>query len=60
MTVQSSPFTIRINNELMDKFKVVASENGRSVNKEIEMLIKAAVAAYETEHGPITVQHGPL
>ncbi|MCI9055966.1 MAG: TraY domain-containing protein [Oscillospiraceae bacterium] len=39
----------------MEKFKILAAGNGRSVNKEIEMLMRRAVQEYEREHGPIAV-----
>ena len=60
MAVQANPYPLRINKDLMTKFKVVASENGRSVNKEIETLIKQAVAAYESQHGTISVNTDDL
>lgn len=50
---QSNPYPLRIDKTLMDKFKVVAAENGRSVNKEIETLVKRAVADYERLNGSI-------
>lgn len=50
---QSNPYPLRIDKALMEKFKVVAAENGRSVNKELEMLIKKAVRSYEQENGLI-------
>ena len=37
---QSNPYPLRIDPELMEKLKVVASENARSVNKEIEVAIR--------------------
>ena len=40
----------------MGKLRAIAAGNGRSVNKEIEMLIKQAVQAYEKENGPIEIQ----
>ena len=48
-------YPLRIDRELMNKFKTVASANGRSVNKEIEQMIKQAVSLYEKENGPIEV-----
>ena len=48
--------TLRVEKTIMEKFKVVAAENGRSVNKEIEMLMKAAVTDYEAKHGEIPIQ----
>lgn len=46
-------FTVRVNPELIKKMGYIAEENGRSVNKEIEQLIKAHIAAYEKKNGPI-------
>lgn len=53
---QVNPYPLRVDKQLLEKFKVVAAENGRSVNKEIEMLIKQAVASYERENGEISSQ----
>ena len=53
---QLPPYPLRVDKKLMAKFKIVAAEDGRSVNKEIEMLIKQAVQSYEKENGPIDVQ----
>lgn len=53
MAIQQNPYPLRVDKSLMEKFKVVAKENGRSVNKEIEQLIKDVVRQYEKEHGEI-------
>ena len=53
MAIQSNPYPLRVDKSLMDKFKIIAAENGRSVNKEIEMLMKNAVSLYEQKHGII-------
>lgn len=50
---QVNPYPLRIDKALMDKFKVVAANNGRSVNKEIEILIREAVHGYESRNGSI-------
>ena len=46
-------FTVRIDSELLDKFKIVADYNARSANRELEVLIKNHVAKFEQEHGKI-------
>lgn len=51
--VQANPYPLRVEKKLMEKFRVIATDHGRSVNKEIEMLIKRAVQEYEKEHGTI-------
>ncbi len=53
MAIQANPYPLRIDPELMAKLKVIAEENSRSVNKEIEALVKSAVRSYEAEHGAI-------
>lgn len=52
---QANPYPLRIDNILMEKFKLIAKSNGRSINKEIEQLIIGAVSDYETKHGTIDV-----
>ena len=44
---------IRIEPELMKKFRYVADYNGRSANKEIEQLIRKHVQQFERDNGPI-------
>ena len=53
MPVQQNPYPLRVEKAVMDKFKVVAKYNGRSANKEIEILMRIAVEQYEKAHGPI-------
>lgn len=50
---QANPYPLRIDKVLMEKFKVVAADNGRSVNKEIEILVRNAVRDYEDHNGTI-------
>lgn len=40
MTSQLPKFTLRIPSELLEKVRILAQENGRSVNKEIEHVLK--------------------
>lgn len=37
----------------MEKLRFIAKDHVRSVNKEIEMLARAHIAAYEEKHGEI-------
>ena len=55
MSVQANPYPLRIDKSTMEKFKVIAKCNGRSVNKEIEQMILSAIFAFEKEHGSIPV-----
>ncbi len=56
MAIQKNPYPLRVDHEIMEKFRIIASENGRSVNKEIEFLMKAAIKQYEAENGTIDVK----
>ena len=53
MGIQAPPYSLRIGPGLMEKLRVVAKDHGRSVNKEIEMLVREHVAAYEAEKGEV-------
>lgn len=53
MAIQANPYPLRIGKEVMDKIKFIANESGRSVNKEIEYQLKAAIRSYESECGEI-------
>ena len=46
-------YTLRVPQEYLEKISYIADENGRSANREIELLMKARIAQYETEHGAI-------
>ena len=52
---QTNPYPLRVDKILMEKFKTLASISGRSVNKEIEFLMKQAVLQYEKENGAIDI-----
>jgi hypothetical protein len=53
MPSDSPRFTIRTDPVLIKKMGYIAEGNGRSINKEIEQIIKAYIAAYEKKNGPI-------
>ncbi len=46
-------YTLRIPQELLDKIRYIAEENGRSANREIELMIKSRIKNYESERGEI-------
>ncbi|MEM1485014.1 Arc family DNA-binding protein [Oscillospiraceae bacterium PP1C4] len=50
------PFSLRISEDLLDKIKVIAHENGRSANKEIEHVLKEYVKAYEQDNGKLIIE----
>lgn len=55
MAIQQNPYPLRVDKSVMDKFKVLAKYNARSVNKEIEILMREAVEKYESVHGIIQI-----
>lgn len=46
-------YTLRIPQEYLDKMRYIAEENGRSANKEIELMIKQRIKDYESANGEI-------
>jgi len=49
MALQPNPYPLRIDNNVMDKIKEIAKENGRSVNKEIEFILKKHIASVKND-----------
>ncbi len=49
-------FTMRIHPIIMEKMKYIAKNNGRSLNKEIEQILKWVVDDYERQYGRIEIQ----
>ena len=56
MGVQAAPYSLRLEPETMAKLRVTAKKNGRSVNKEIEIIVQQYLENYEQEKGPIEVK----
>ena len=46
-------YTLRIDQIDLDKLAYIAEYNGRSKNREIEMLIRKHIRDFEKEHGEI-------
>ena len=51
--MEPARFSLRIHPVIMKKMKVIAENNGRSVNKEIEQILKWVVDDYENQKGKI-------
>ena len=47
--------SIRMNNELHDKFQYVSAYEGRSMSKQVLYLLNRCVRDFEAEHGPIAL-----
>ena len=54
---KNKAYTLRIDNELMEKLKYCCTQEDRTVNKQIERLIKQYINNYENEHGNINIQN---
>ena len=52
MKVKTSKFTLRINDELLKKFRYISEYNARSANNQLTILIKN-IAEFEKQHGKI-------
>lgn len=48
-------YTLRIPQIYLDKIKYIAEENGRSANKEIELMLKQRIKDYEALNGEINL-----
>ncbi|MCX4254790.1 MAG: Arc family DNA-binding protein [Bacilli bacterium] len=46
---------LRVEEIAWEKLKIIAKENKRSINKEIEFLIEQAIKDYETKNGTINI-----
>lgn len=55
MITNEVKFTLRTDAEILKKFRFVADYNGRSANRELEVLIKKHIAEFEKAHGKITL-----
>jgi len=49
-------YTLRVPNEYLEKIRYIAEENGRSANREIELMIKKRIADYEKDNGTIPIE----
>lgn len=50
-------YTLRIPADMLYKIRYIAEENGRSANREIELMIKARIADYEKTNGEIIAEN---
>lgn len=49
-------FTLRVPKELLEKFGYIASYNGRTKNKELELMIKSRISAFEEKVEKIVIK----
>lgn len=55
-TYKNKAYTLRIDNELMEKLKHCCIKEDRTVNKQIERLVREYITNYEAEHGSINIK----
>ena len=58
--MEEARFTLRIHQILMNKMKHIAKSNGRSVNKEIEQILKWVIDDYERKCGRIVLEESEM
>ena len=51
-----SRYTLRVEQELLDKLGYIAEYEGRTKNRELEQMIKKRIREFEAEHGPVEVE----
>lgn len=51
----SGSFLLRLSPDTLEKLRLIAQKNSRSINKELEYLVNRHIDAYEKEHGEIAV-----
>lgn len=50
---KNKAYSLRIDNELMEKVKIIAENEDRPISKQLERIIRQYVEQYEAEHGII-------
>lgn len=56
MPSQLPKFTFRVDSETLSKLRFIADNNFRTINKELEMLVKKYISDYESNNGVIHLQ----
>lgn len=56
MSSDTAKFTLRIESELLKKFRFVAEYNARSANRELEVLMKEHISEFEKIYGKIETE----
>lgn len=53
MSSDKPVIAVRTDKEIIEKMKIISKENGRSISKETELLIKKHIKRYEEDNGEI-------
>lgn len=54
MSKQANPYPLRIDQAVMESIKAIAEREGRSVNKQIEFVLRQFVERCSDDHGQQT------
>lgn len=54
---KNKAYSLRIDNDLMEKIRTIAEREDRAINKQIERMLRTEVEDYEKDHGAINVKN---
>lgn len=52
---KNKTYPLRLDNELMEKIRIIANQEDRPISKQIERVMREYVKQYEQEHGTIEI-----
>ncbi len=55
---KNKAYSLRIDNELMEKVKIIAEDEDRPISKQLERIIRQYIDQYEEKHGKIETGEG--
>ena len=50
-------FTLRIDEQMLDKLHIIAEYEGRSANGQLTVMIRDLIKDFESEHGKIEIEN---
>ena len=53
MGVQEAPYSLRLEHEVMQKIRILAARERRSINMQLCIAVESYLKQYEKEHGEI-------
>lgn len=53
MGIQEAPYSLRLEHEVMQKIRVLAAKERRSINMQLCIAVESYLEQYEKEHGEI-------
>jgi hypothetical protein len=57
MTLDKTRFTLRLDDNILEKIKIISEQNRRSVNAQIEYFLEQCVIEYEKQNGVIKISN---